>query len=71
MQIHFPESRWSTSVLGFTAPTYTTIFFVIGIGIIGRKSFFKIPYFSIIYYSISVLFVIFYTVHSYNVYSFI
>ncbi len=59
-----PESDWSTSLLGFCAPAYTTIIWFIGITLIGSKNYFKIPYLSFVYGLLSVMFVIIHTTHA-------
>jgi len=64
----FPESSWSTSALGFMAPAYTPIIWLVGIGLIGHHTFIKIPYFPQLYISLSVLFVLFHTLHAYIVF---
>ena len=33
-----PESAWSTSVLGFAAPAYTPLLWIVGIGLVGMRS---------------------------------
>lgn len=63
-----PQSNWSQSQIGFMAPAYTTLFFFIGIGLIGNKAFFKFPYLSLIYIFLSLLFVISHSTHAYIVY---
>ena len=63
-QISWPESPWSRSLLGFTAPAFTPLIFMIGIGLIGQKSFIRISYISWIYIGLSVLFVAFHTSHA-------
>ncbi len=63
-----PESNWSHSLLGFMAPAYTTILFLVGIGLIGRKAFFKIRHLSLIYNIFSFLFVMVHSAHVYIVY---
>lgn len=69
LQIYLPESAWSISLFGFLAPAYTTMIWLIGIGLIGDKLFFKVPYNPIIYMAISTLFVVFHTIHTYIVYT--
>ena len=64
MQINFPQSVWSKSILGFTAPAYSTIFWFVGIGLIGSTLFIKIPYHYSVYLFISLLFVIVHTSHA-------
>jgi len=69
MQIYLPESSWSSSLFGFLAPAYTTVIWLIGIGLIGDRLFFKVPYKPIIYIAISTIFVVFHTTHAYIVYT--
>ena len=69
MQIYYPDSTWSSSLFGFLAPAYTTIIWLIGIGLIGNKLFIKIPYHPIIYITISAVFVFVHTTHAYIVYT--
>jgi hypothetical protein len=66
--IIYPESTWSQSLIGFTAPAFLTIIWFVGIGLIGNKAFFKFPYLSLIYICLSMLFVIFHTTHAYIVF---
>ena len=67
-QIYFPESSWSKSLLGVMAPAYTTIIWFVGIGLIGKNSFLKVPYMSAIYIILSVCFVIIHSIHPYIVF---
>jgi hypothetical protein len=66
-QIYYPESFWSKSMLGFMAPSYTTIIWLVGIGLIGKTSFVKIPYMSAIYILISVNFAVTHSIHTFLV----
>lgn len=66
--IFFSDSAWSHSALGFTAPAYTTIIWFVGIGLIGKNSFFGKAKLFNIYISLSVLFVIFHTIHTFIVF---
>lgn len=68
VMIVYPESLWSKSQIGFMAPAFTTIIWFVGIGMIGRKSFIKIPYLSTIYIIISIMFVIIHSLHCYIVF---
>lgn len=61
--ILYPDSVWSTSLTGFAAPGFTPIIFLIGIGLIGNKLFFKIRYKQFIYIAVSFLFTFFHTWH--------
>ena len=62
--IKAPESTWSQSMLGFTAPAYTTLIWLVGIGLIGKESFFKIDRISVIYMACAMLFVVVHTLHT-------
>lgn len=67
-QIYFPQSSWSTSLMGYMAPAYTTMFFFLGIGLIGRQSIMNIPKPGTVYIAISLLFVIVHSCHAYLAY---
>jgi len=66
--IIYPNSDWGQSVLGFMAPAYTPIIWLIGIGLIGNNSFFKIKNLTFVYISLSFLFIVFHMLHTYIVY---
>jgi hypothetical protein len=68
MMIIYPQSNWSTSLFGFMAPAFTTLIFFIGIGLIGNKAYFKIPYLFLIYITLSALFVIFHSLHTFIIF---
>ncbi len=67
-QMYFPELFWSKSIFGFMAPAYTTIIWFVGIGLIGKNSFIKIPYLSAIYIFLSAVFVVFHSIHCYIIF---
>ena len=69
MQMISPNSNWSTSIIGFMAPAFTTVIWLIGIGIIGQQSFVNIPRISTIYVFLSIAFVMVHTYHSYLAYN--
>lgn len=69
MQIYFPQSAWSKSIWGFTAPAYTTLIWFAGIGMIGNSLFINIPFPYSVYLGISLVFVFFHSAHAYIVYS--
>lgn len=68
VQIYFQQNSWSISQIGFMAPAYTTLIWFVGIGLIGKDSFLKIPYMSAIYVCLSTVFVIFHSIHCYIVF---
>lgn len=63
-----PNSTWSTSMIGFLAPAYTPLFWLIGIGLLGEKFYFSARYRPIYYISPAVLFLIFHCAHAAIVY---
>ncbi len=68
MQIYNPDSTWSSSLVGFLAPAYTSMIWLIGIGLIGNELFINIPYNPIIYIALSAAFVVVHTGHAFIVY---
>jgi hypothetical protein len=66
--MYFPDTTWSSSVLGLLAPAYTPLLWLIGIGIIGDSLFFKIPYKRWLYFLIVLIFLIFHNWHTYLIY---
>lgn len=68
MQIKYPTSKWSKSIVGSMAPAYTTIIWFVGIAFIGQRLIFNVSYNFAIYIVIAVVFVLIHTYHSYYVY---
>lgn len=66
--IQWPNSWWALSAMGFTAPAYTSLIWLIGIGLVGNRTFFNLRNPSIAYIMVSVAFVVFHTTHAYLVY---
>ncbi len=62
--IIFPDSMWSRSFLGFTAPAYTVIIWLVGFSLIADSFYFKISYNNLYYIIPSVLFLIFHFSHT-------
>lgn len=66
--VYFPESTWSTSLIGSTAAAWTSLLWILGIGLIGDSLYIPIPYRSWLYVLASVIFAIFHTLHALIVY---
>ncbi len=66
--ILFPDSEWSNSSMGFTAPSYTPLFWLIGIGLIGDSFYFNWPFRRWFFISISILFLLFHNFHAFTIY---
>jgi hypothetical protein len=67
-QIIFPDSAWSLSVIGFTAPAWSTIFWFAGIGFVCARSWLPIPWNRALYFLSAILFLIVHTAHTGLVY---
>ncbi len=64
-QNFFPNSDWSTSTIGFAASAYTNIFWMIGLGLLGERFYFKgLRYQPIFYIVPAVIFAIAHTIHA-------
>lgn len=66
--LFMPDSAWSTSMVGFMAPAYTPLLWLIGIGLLGEKFYFTVRYRPIYYIAPSVLFLVFHCTHVAMVY---
>ena len=63
-----PDGDWSNSMIFLMAPAYLPILWLVGIGLIGDKSFFRIRHTSAIYIVFSILFIVFHCLHAYWVF---
>jgi hypothetical protein len=63
-----PESQWSQSLIGFTAPASTPLIWFVGIGLIMEKPFFNVPYNRWVYMVLVGLFVGFHFTHTLIIY---
>ncbi len=68
LMVYFPDSTWGRSAIGSTAPAWTTLFWLVGIGLVGDQVFLNLPYRPWVYLLASLLFVIFHTAHATLVY---
>ena len=67
--ILFPESNWSKSVIGFSAPAYTPLVWLIGFAMITTSFYFNYHY-SLWYYLIpSFIFISFHLLHTVIIYN--
>jgi predicted neutral ceramidase superfamily lipid hydrolase len=66
--IYSPNSFWSTSMIGFMAPAYTPLIWLVGIGMIGDSFYFKVQYKTWFFLLSSILFLVFHNWHTYIVY---
>jgi len=67
-QIVYPDSAWSQSVIGFTAPAWSTLFWFAGIGFVCVRSWLPIPWHRAIYLWSASIFLTFHIGHTGLVY---
>lgn len=65
-QNFFPDSAWSTSLIGFAASAYTNVFWMIGLGLLGEKFYFpaRLRYRPVLYLAPVVFFVVLHVTHA-------
>ena len=61
--IYYPLSGWSMSMIGFMAPSYTPLLWLIGLGLIGNSFYFNLPFKPWLFIAISCLFLLFHNLH--------
>ena len=66
--IYFSNSHWSNSLLGFMAPAYTPLLWLIGIGLIGDSFYFNFTFKRWIFILTSLVFLVFHNLHTYIVF---
>jgi len=68
--IIYPDSAWSTSMIGFVATAYTNLFWMIGLGLLGEKFYFpaRLSYRPVFYIAPVVIFLIIHITHAVMVY---
>lgn len=64
----FPQSAWGTSWPGFTAPAYTPVIWLTGLGILGKRLYWDLPYSWWVYVVLSLGFTGFHVMHTCIVY---
>lgn len=67
--IYYPDNSWSRSLAGFSAPSYTPLFWLAGIGWTGGKFYFRFTSGKLIFIIFSMLFLLFHNAHTLIVYS--
>jgi len=68
MHIYAPNSGWSNSVMGFTAPAYTPIIWLIGLSLLVDSYYFKLAYSKWHFIIPAIAFSIFHVAHAVYVY---
>lgn len=68
MLIGLPNSAWSNSMVGFSAPAITPALWLAGIGLIGNSFYFNLPFRRWPFMFISAIFLFFHISHTIGVY---
>lgn len=66
--MYFPASTWSNNRAGFSAPAWTPLFWLAGIGLTGNRFYFRFPYGRMVYFIVCFLFLAFHNIHTWMVY---
>ena len=66
--IYFNNTLFTKNIFVILSPYWTSIIWLIGIGLIGNKLFVKMPYHFSIYIILSIVFAIIHTIHGYLCY---
>jgi len=64
-QIYLPASAWSGSVIGFTAPAWTTLLWFAGIALVCERTWLALPWHRWVYLACAAAFVTAHTAHAY------
>jgi len=67
--IYAPNTTWSSSIVGFTAPAYTPIIWLVGLSLMVDSYYFKLAYKKWHFILPSIAFLIFHIAHSVYVYN--
>ena len=68
MLIYFPDTTWSTSLFGFTAPAFTPLIWLVGLGLMADSYYFNAPYFKWHYLLPAAAFTGFHLLHTWHIY---
>jgi len=68
IEIYFPNTLFGKNIIFILAPYWTSVIWLMGIGLVGNKLFINIPYHFIIYIILSIIFATIHTIHGYLCY---
>jgi hypothetical protein len=67
--IKVPATSFNNNLIVLLAPYWTSVLWLIGIGLLGNKLFLNIPYHYAVYIIISIIFAIIHSIHGYICYN--
>ena len=68
IEIYFSNSLFSKNIIFILSPYWTSVIWLIGIGLVGNRLFINIPYHFTVYLILSVIFTTIHTIHGYLCY---
>ncbi|MFY0685998.1 MAG: hypothetical protein JXQ90_02475 [Cyclobacteriaceae bacterium] len=68
LQIFFPNSDWSLTYIGFAAPAFTALFWLIGIGITGHQLYYPRRWILPLYWILTLVFMLAHIGHTWVVF---
>jgi len=68
IEIYFPNTLFSRKIIFILAPYWTSVIWLIGIGLVGNRLFINVPYHFTVYLVLSIIFATIHTIHGYLCY---
>jgi len=68
IEIYFSNSLFSKNIIFILSPYWTSVIWLIGIGLVGNRLFINIPYHFAVYLIFSIIFATIHTIHGYLCY---
>jgi len=68
IEIYLPNTFFGATVIFILAPYWTSVIWLIGIGLLGNRLFVNIPYHFTVYLILSIIFATIHTIHGYLYY---
>jgi len=68
VEIYFPDTLFGRNIIFILAPYWTSVIWLIGIGLVGNRLFLNIPYHFTVYIILSIIFATIHTIHGYLCY---
>ena len=68
IEIYAPNTLFGKNIIFILAPYWTSVIWLIGIGLVGNRLFVNIPYHFIVYLVLSIIFATIHTIHGYLCY---
>jgi len=68
IEIYFPNTLFGRKIIFILSPYWTSVIWLIGIGLVGNRLFINVPYHYTVYFVLSIIFATIHTIHGYLCY---